>query len=93
MRKYFSLLFFAFLTAGCVKHVRHEVINGPDGKSAISMRCGNIPACLKAAGEMCPSGYQTLKETSEVSSGSSWGGGYHRGTKTTGTMLIRCNSK
>ena len=42
------------LLAGCVQV--HEV-KGPDGKTALALKCGDATSCYQKAGELCPDGY------------------------------------
>jgi hypothetical protein len=42
--------------AGCVPVRVHEV-KGPDGKTALALKCGDATACYEKAGELCPAGY------------------------------------
>lgn len=77
--------------SGCAHHVRTENVMGPNGKAAYAMRCGNMPACFKEAGVLCPRGYDRLDQTMTVSGGGIGGGDFGiSSTKTRGSMLIEC---
>lgn len=50
MKNALVLMSLFLLVTGCAKHVRSELVTGPNGRQAIAMRCGNMPACYKEAG-------------------------------------------
>ena len=52
------LAFVLALLAGCVSRV-HEV-KGPDGKTALAVKCGDATRCYQKAGELCPNGYDLV---------------------------------
>jgi hypothetical protein len=85
------LLAIIFSFSGCAKpvHVRSEDVVGPNGRPAIAMRCGNMAACFKEAGERCPNGYERLYENTLTRGGPIYGG-YGGGVSTRGSMLIQC---
>ena len=87
MKRMFAALILVALLTGCIKHVRHEIVIGPNGREAISMRCGDMSKCLKAAGEFCPNGYVNLNQSTNTVGGTGWTG---RQTKTRGIMMIQC---
>lgn len=86
--KNITLISIALALSACA-HVRHENVTGPNGKPAIAMRCGNMPACFKAAGEMCPNGYERLDQQQTLEGGGTFAG-YGGGARTRGSMLIQC---
>ena len=53
--------------AGC--SVSPEKVPGPNGRDAYVMRCNgagrSMAECLKAAGDLCPAGYDIVAQTSE----------------------------
>jgi hypothetical protein len=87
MRK--TLIVAVLTLTACAQHVRYEHVTGPNGKPAIAMRCGNMPACFKTAGEMCPNGYERLDQQQTLDASGTFAG-YGGGAKTRGSMLIQC---
>ena len=87
MKKLIGFLLVWIALGGCAKHVRTEIVTGPNGKPAIAMRCGNMPACYKEAGERCPNGYDILDQTTVLRGRIIEGFG---GLSTQGSMLIQC---
>ena len=47
------------LLVGCVPVRVHEV-KGPDGKTALAVKCGDATRCYQKAGELCPDGYDLV---------------------------------
>ncbi len=87
MNKFIGILLFMVVVGGCAKHVRTQVVTGPNGKPAFAMQCGNMPACYKAAGEMCPNGYVKLDQTTGLQGRIIEGFG---SVGIRGSMLIQC---
>lgn len=62
MRKLIVIM--AVLMVGCASIVPSQFV-GPNGKTAYSMECGGqLDACYKKAGELCPSGYLIVNSAS-----------------------------
>jgi hypothetical protein len=59
MRFSIGIVGLALLT-GCVDV---NEVKGPDGKTALALRCGDATACYKKAGELCPNGYDLVNST------------------------------
>lgn len=57
------------LLAGCASIDPHQFV-GPHGKVAYSMKCSGfgrtLDDCYKAAGEICPSGYSFIDNSSDT---------------------------
>jgi hypothetical protein len=74
------------LLAGCVQV--HEV-KGPDGKTALAVKCGDATACYKKAGELCPDGYDLVGNNNQNfvygSQGSVYGGSQT-------TLVVECKT-
>jgi len=52
-----------FVLGGC--GITPTKFNGPNGRTAYSMRCGNnLDACYEKAGELCPDGYDIIDRAS-----------------------------
>ncbi len=87
MNKFIGILLFMVVVGGCAKHVRTQVVTGPNGKPAFAMQCGNMPACYKEAGERCPNGYEKLDQTTGLQGRTIEGYG---SVSTRGSMLTQC---
>jgi len=85
MKILLGLLGLAIL-AGCVQV--HEV-KGPDGKTALALKCGDATACYKKAGELCPVGYEFMEKNSANFVGGA--NGYVYGGSQT-TLLVECKN-
>jgi hypothetical protein len=59
MRLSIGIVGLAFL-AGCVQV---SEVKGPDGQTALALKCGNATDCYKKAGELCPDGYDFVNST------------------------------
>jgi hypothetical protein len=74
------------LLAACVQV--HEV-KGPDGKTALALKCGDATKCYQKAGELCPDGYDFVdKNNANVVGGAN---GYVYGGSVT-TLLVECKT-
>ena len=70
------------LLAGCV--AVHEV-KGPDGKTALAVKCGDPTACYKKAGELCPDGYDFVDKNN-----ANFVYGNYGGSET--TLVVECKA-
>ena len=75
------------LLSGCVQV--HEV-KGPDGKTALALRCGDATACYKKAGELCPDGYDFVDKNNANWVGSSNYGSVYGGSVT--APVVECKA-
>jgi hypothetical protein len=66
--KFLALSFLIFLTA-CMSISPTQFV-GPNGKEAYSMRCSgmgrSMEACYQKAGQVCPSGYNIVSNSSST---------------------------
>jgi hypothetical protein len=88
MRKFIFLsLLTGLFIAGCSQHDLAP-IKGPDGHDWLAISCKNsASACWRAAGDLCPTGYETADEMQSTSHGFLFFGHHMRDE-----MLIRCKS-
>jgi hypothetical protein len=74
------------LLAGCVSV---KEVKGPDGKTALAVKCGDATTCYKKAGELCPDGYDLVGNNNQSyvggTNGSVYGG-------TTTTLVVECKT-
>lgn len=49
---------------GCIASTQVRNFTGPDGKPAVSIRCGEMSDCYQKAIELCPAGYNIIGSTS-----------------------------
>lgn len=62
--RYIFLLSAAALLTGCTTVTP---VSGPDGRQAFSIQCGNDRTrCLKKAGDLCPTGYRVVDNSSTM---------------------------
>jgi hypothetical protein len=72
------------LLAGCVS-VRLNEVKGPDGKTALALKCGDATACYKKAGELCPDGYDLVDKNNATYVVENYGGSVT-------TLVVECKS-
>ena len=67
MKRALGMGFFLAIAVGLASCVEVTMLSGPDGRPAYGLDCGtDRTACLKKAGELCPTGYGVVDDASRT---------------------------
>ena len=69
MRNFFSILALTLACTSCVS-ITPQKFKGPNGQDAYTMKCSGygrtIEMCYQKAGDLCPSGYNIVNQSSSI---------------------------